>query len=161
MKKNERTEQEYRDAASKSLSIAGMCRALGLGAFGANYRRIHKAIEEYNIDTSHFTGQGWNVGLNFKPYKKYKLDEILVENSTYDNTNFLKYRLLDEGLKEHKCEKCGRTEWEGEPIPLELHHINGDRSDNRLENIQLLCPNCHALTDNYCGRNKKKQEKNK
>lgn len=154
MKKNERTEQDYRDAASKSFSIAGMCRELGLGAFGANYRRIHKAIEKYNINISHFTGQGWNVGLKFKPYKKYSLEEILIENSTYDSTNTLKNRLLNENVKEYICERCGRTEWEGEKIPLQLHHINGERSDNRLENLQLLCPNCHALTDNYCGRNK-------
>lgn len=161
MKKNEITEQDYRDAAKNSFSIAGMCRELGLGAFGANYRRMHKAIEKYNIDTSHFTGKGWNIGLIFKPYKKYKLEEILVENSTYDNTNTLKNRLLTEGVKEHICEKCGRTEWEGEQIPLQLHHINGDRSDNRLENLQLLCPNCHALTDNYCGKNVEKKNSHK
>lgn len=155
MKKNDRTEQDYRDAASKSFSIAGMCRELGLGAFGANYRRINKAIKEYNIDTSHFTGKGWNVGYIFDPNRGIKKDlsEVLVENSEYDNTSSLKSRLLNEGLKEYKCERCGRTEWEGEPIPLQLHHINGVRSDNRIENLQLLCPNCHALTDNYCGRN--------
>lgn len=155
MKKNERTEQDYRNAARKSYSIAGMCRALGLGAFGANYRRIHKAIKEYNIDISHFTGKGWNVGYVFDPNKNQKkeLSEILTENSVWDNTNKLKIRLIREGLKECKCERCGRTEWEGEQIPLQLHHINGNRSDNRIENLQILCPNCHALTDNYCGRN--------
>ena len=155
MKKNERTEQDFRDAAKKSFSIAGMCRELGLGTFGANYRRIHKAIKEYNIDTSHFTGCGWNVGLKFNPneQKKYSLGEILVENSKYDNSNRLKSRLIEEGLKEYRCEKCKRTEWEGQAIPLQLHHINGDRTDNRLENLQVLCPNCHALTDNYCGKN--------
>ena len=70
----------------------------------------------------------------------------------------LRERLLKEGLKEHKCEnpKCGLSEWHNLPIPLQLHHINGDRTDNRLENLQLLCPNCHALTDNYCGRKLKK-----
>ena len=157
MKKNERTEQDYRDAASKSFSIAGMCRELGLGPFGANYRRINKAIKEYSIDISHFTGKGWNVGYMFDPNKGIKKDlsEILVENSTYDNTVSLKSRLLNEGLKEYKCERCKRTEWEGEPIPLQLHHVNGVRSDNRIENLQLLCPNCHALTDNYCGKNSK------
>lgn len=155
MKKNERSEQEYRDAAKNSFSFAGMCRYLGLGAFGANYRRLHKAIDEYGIDVSHFTGQGWNVGMIFNPMdkKKKSLDEILIENSDYDNTNTLKNRLFNEGVKEERCEKCGLTEWNGEPIPLQLHHINGNRRDNRLENLQILCPNCHAQTDNFCGKN--------
>lgn len=159
MKKNNRTEEEYRNAASKSFSIAGMCRELGLGAFGANYRKIHKAIEKYGIDISHFTGKGWNVGYVFDPTRGIKKDltEILVENSSYENTNSLKLRLINEGVKDYKCERCGRTEWEGEQIPLQLHHINGVRNDNRIENLQLLCPNCHALTDNYCGKNAEKK----
>ena len=163
MKKDERTEQDYREAAKNSFSIAGMCRALGLEPYGANYRRIHKAIDKYSIDISHFTGQGWNVGLMFNPnkHRTYSLDEILVKDSKYDNSNNLKQRLLVEGVKERKCEKCGRTEWEGNPIPLQLHHINGERNDNRLENLQILCPNCHAQTDNYCGKNSEKKNRGK
>lgn len=63
-------------------------------------------------------------------------------------------RLIKAGMKESACERCSRSEWEGEPIPLELHHVNGVHTDNRLQNLQALCPNCHALTTTYCGRNR-------
>lgn len=65
----------------------------------------------------------------------------------------LKRRLLEEGVKTARCEGCGGDEWRGAPIPLELDHINGDRRDHRLENLRLLCPNCHAQTPTYRGRN--------
>lgn len=155
MKKNERTKEDFINAAKTSYSYAGMCRALGLGEFGANYRRIKKAIAEYNIDTSHFTGERWNKRIESCPSTQTNktIEEILVENSDFDSSNRLKNKLFYNGLKKQQCEKCGRTEWEGVPIPLELHHINGVHNDNRIENLQILCPNCHALTDNYCGKN--------
>jgi DNA-binding CsgD family transcriptional regulator len=78
--------------------------------------------------------------------------ELLVEN-TYRGRFNLKIRLLKEGLKDNRCEGCGLTEWREAPITLALHHINGRRNDNRLENLSLLCPNCHSQTENYAGRN--------
>ena len=65
----------------------------------------------------------------------------------------LKIRLLKSGLKENRCERCGITEWRGEPLSMQLHHINGDGLDNRLANLKLLCGNCHSQTDTYGGRN--------
>lgn len=70
------------------------------------------------------------------------------------NSHKLKLRLLEDNIKEHICENCGGTEWLGKPIPLELHHINGNKFNNSLDNIQLLCPNCHSLTPNYSGSKK-------
>lgn len=69
--------------------------------------------------------------------------------------NHLKTRLFRLGLKEQRCEDCGLTDWRGRPIGLELHHVNGDGHDNRLENLQILRPNCHAQTDNWGGRNRR------
>jgi 5-methylcytosine-specific restriction endonuclease McrA len=71
----------------------------------------------------------------------------------------LKLRLLDGGLKEPRCELCGLSDWQGRPIALELHHVNADGLDNRIENLQLLCPNCHSQTDSWGGRNKGKSTK--
>src|SRR5678815_3571460 len=80
------------------------------------------------------------------------LEEILIPNSTYQS-NKLRKRLIKDGIKKPQCARCWRVFWEGKDIPLELNHINGDNADNRIENVELICPNCHALTDNYRGKN--------
>lgn len=147
------TKEDYENAAKVSLSYAGMCRCLGISPRGGNYATIKKKIKEYNIDISHFTGKGWNVGMKFRPQKAYKLEEVLQKDFPY-NTLRLKNRLIESGLKEKKCECCGLRVWNEKEIPLEIHHINGDRTDNRIENILILCPNCHAQTDGYRGKNK-------
>lgn len=157
MKKIVKTKEEYEDAIAKSHSIAEALRYLGIKSEGGNYRIIHNAIKAYNISIDHFTGKGWNIGLKFKPKEPCNMDEILVEYSTYQ-TFKLKNRLLKEGYKEYKCESCGSTEWKDYPIPLELHHINGDNTDHRIENLQILCPNCHALTVTYCKKKSALQE---
>ena len=149
-----RTKEEFENAAKQAFSIAGMCRNLGLKPCGGNYKLMHNAIEQHGIDTSHFRGKGWNVGLSFQPTCAKPIKEILVKNSSYQSYK-LKNRLLKEGLKERRCECCGLEKWFDSSIPLELHHINGDNKDNRLDNLQLLCPNCHALTDSYRGKNNK------
>ena len=76
-----------------------------------------------------------------------------LANSKDIQTNKIRLKLLREGYKEYRCEKCGLTEWLGQPISLEVHHVDGDRSNNTIENFQLLCPNCHAQTDSYRGKN--------
>ena len=153
-----RDKEDIVAAAKSSFSIAGMCKFLGLVPSGGNYRLMHNAIAEYNIDTPHFRGQGWNVGLKFKPSHPKQLSEILVKGSTFQSYK-LKKRLFKENLKEKRCECCGRTTWQGHEIPLEIHHKNGDNRDNRLENLAILCLNCHALTDSYRGRNNKSATK--
>ena len=68
-------------------------------------------------------------------------------------TNKIRIKLFREGLKEKKCERCGLKEWQGFGIPLELHHKDGNKKNNDLSNLEILCPNCHALTDTYRGKN--------
>ena len=80
------------------------------------------------------------------------LSELLVRGKKRGRFN-LKCRLIDAGLKEDRCERCGIDEWQGKPLNMQLHHINGDGLDNRLENLELLCANCHSQTSTYGGRN--------
>jgi hypothetical protein len=82
------------------------------------------------------------------------LDELLVRGST-TNSGRLRRRLIDAGLKPAHCEECGMAEWRGVQLPLCLDHRNGDHTDNQLENLRILCPNCHAITDTWCRSNKK------
>ena len=138
-------------AVRQSKSTANVCRLLGIVPRGGNYKTINIKINQLRLDTSHFTRQGWSIGMKF-PGRGVSLKEILVKNSTYTNTSRLKKRLLDAGLLKNYCYRCGRKKWYKKPIPLELHHKNGVNMDHRQRNIELLCPNCHAFTNNYRGR---------
>lgn len=141
-------EQIVCDIIKESNNISQVCFKLGKLPSNINYIFIRKIIKKYNLDVSHFNSYNFD-----KNYKKHDLNEILCENSEYTATSCLRNRLIKNGLKEEKCECCGNSEWMGKKIPLQLHHINGIRDDNRIENLQILCPNCHALTENYCGSN--------
>lgn len=86
------------------------------------------------------------------------LNELLVEGKRRGRFN-LKSRLIEAGFKESRCERCGISEWRGKPLNMQLHHINGDGMDNRLENLELLCANCHSQTETYGGRNGRRRKR--
>ena len=151
------SDEEFTKIVSESYSIAEVIRKMGRIPAGGNYAVVHQRIKTLGLDTSHFTGQAWNKGKQLDDkYHHYKseLKDILVKDSYYQSYQLAK-RLIKAGLKTKICECCGNTIWQNQEIPLELHHINGDHNDNRIENLQLLCPNCHALTDTYCRKKSK------
>lgn len=150
------TYEQLEQAVKESFSVAQVIEKLGLRPAGGNYALTKQRIEEYGLDTSHFTGKLWIKGKQHPNHVRRDLKEILVKDSNYSSTNDLRQRLIKEGILEYRCVSCGLDRWLDNPIPLELDHINGDNRDHRLENLRLLCPNCHALTPTYRARNKRK-----
>lgn len=147
------SEIQFKQAVETSTSIRQVLSKLGLKEAGGNYSHVKRRIEKLNLSLAEgANGQGWAKGKKLGP--KRPVEWYLTENS-HHQSHRLKQRLITEGLKQHKCECCGITEWVGQPTPIELDHINGIHTDNRLENLRLLCPNCHAQTNTYRGKNKK------
>ena len=140
-------EADLRAAVSQARCLAEAIRLLGDEPTPTSYRRIKRGLQRHGIDTSHFSDEARRGARTRRP-----LDQLLTRGSRTNGAR-LRHRLIAEGRKAHVCEECGASRWSGQPIPLELEHVNGDRWDNRLENLRLLCPNCHALTPTYRGRN--------
>ena len=151
-------EKQFKLTVQASQSMGHLLELLGVIKAGGNYTTMRQRIQEFNIDVSHWEKmkrkrQGWQKGKI--GWREIPFSEILVENSTYKGgTNKLKQRLIRSGILKKKCYECQLTEWRGFPIPLELEHINGNRFDCRIENLTLLCPNCHTFTPTYRGKNK-------
>jgi hypothetical protein len=149
------TDDELIKAVAESFSLAEVLRKFDIRPAGGNYDTVKRRIAGLKLDTSHFTGKNWSKGKKSRAVRLRPWEDILVENSTYMSTAHLRERLLREGVFPHRCVSCGLSEWLERPIPLEIDHVNGDRRDNRLGILRLLCPNCHALTDTYRGKNKR------
>ena len=155
MRKRSWTSRQLKNAVKNSFSYRQVLAKLGLREAGGNYDQIKKYIEELGLNVKHFKGKGWSSGLVGIGHPRTPLEEILIRDSFFQSFK-LKNRLFAEGLKPLYCEECGWAEKTRDGyLPLELDHINGDRHDNRLSNLMVLCPNCHSLKPTYRNRTRK------
>lgn len=141
-------EELLREAVINNVNYSDVLRTLGIPIRGNNLTTLKHKIKLYDINTSHFTGKREVYGIFNRTYRKA---EEYLNSDKYITASNLKEKLILEGYKENKCEICGISEWQGKPINCQLHHIDGNHNNNKLENLQILCPNCHSQTDNYCG----------
>lgn len=150
------TKNNFENLIKLSKNKTDVLNRLKLRNNGGNYNTLTRYIENFKIDISHFKRP------SYEKHNVNKMDMkiILIKNSTYSNNCSLKNRLYNEGYKERKCELCGQGEkWKDKKMSLILDHINGIHSDNRIENLRIVCPNCNATLETHGGKNLKKKYK--
>ena len=159
------TKEWLEELCKDSISYNEVLIKAGRKIAGGNTQTLKNKISEYNIDISHFKGQSWSKGLTketseavlkqSKTIEKYNIQDIFCKNSPVPRKIIRDY-IKRHKLLEYKCQSCGNKGfWLNQEMTLELHHIDGDETNNELTNLQYLCPNCHSLTENYGSKNKK------
>ncbi|MEU3076932.1 HNH endonuclease [Streptomyces laurentii] len=150
------TREVLEEAVAASTNMCEVLRRLGTEVVGGHHTHISRRIEAFGIDTSHFATPPRTERMRDNRRRRAP-EEILVENTSAHprraRGNRLRSVMLEIGVKE-QCALCGLTVWLGKPVPLEVDHVDGDWRNNQIENLRLLCPNCHSATDTYRGRNK-------
>ncbi len=153
------SDKQLIEAVRVSRSLRMVLHKLHLVPAGGNYDHVTRIISELGISTGHFKGKGWNNGIKTGGRPRLPLADLLVLGSRVQSYK-LKVKLFEANLKTPKCELCGWCERSIDGrIPLELDHLNGDHQDNRIENLRILCPNCHSLQITHRGKNKKNRLK--
>jgi len=142
------TDIEIIEAANNSSSASAAAALLGI-----KYETYKKYATKLGVFKTNQSGKGTSKPI--KDLRKIPINEILDGKHPQYQTNKLRIRLFTEKIKEEKCESCGNTEWMNRKIPLELDHKDGNCYNHKLDNLQVLCPNCHAFTENYRGKNKR------
>lgn len=153
MKKYNWNIEVVQEAVSQADSYSEVLRIMNIPTTGRNSDTLKHKIEEYGINVNHFTfGKQYKLG---SEHFKYKPSSQYLKKGCNIKSNILKEKLLKEGIKLNICENpecpCKDGKWLYKTLICQLHHINGDKSDNRIENLIMLCPNCHSQTDNFCG----------
>jgi Zn finger protein HypA/HybF involved in hydrogenase expression len=137
-------EKKFIEVCSESNSMREA--SIKLGIHFNTFKRIALKLGCYSTNIG---GRGGT-----KPKRNaMSLEEILQGKHPTYQTYKLKLRLISEGIKVNVCERCGVSEWNGSPLNCELDHIDGDRSNHRLENLKILCPNCHSQTPTFRSKN--------
>jgi ribosomal protein S27AE len=145
------SEEEARVAVAASKSYAETLRRMSMCDKGGSWKILKKWVAIWGISTEHFDPNAGRVAVS--RLRARPLEEVLVHGSTMGSSH-LKGRLYTAGLKQRECELCGQGElWRGRRMSLILDHVNGDRTDNRIENLRIVCPNCNATLATHCGRN--------
>lgn len=149
--------EEMQKLLDTSNSYSDILRKIGLNPKGGNPATLKEVIKEYNLDEDQLNKNRSqlysDLGHKSANSRQRSSEEFFSYSDIFIDGTRLRERLLKEELKEYKCERCGISEWNGQPIVLQVHHKDGNRYNNKLTNLVLLCPNCHSQTDTFAGKN--------